>query len=164
MTKAKSTFEAIPILKKMLYGNNPHVLVLMGYGRYERHYYKINDKHELEVYGKSQLEEESLHNPIVKGKPTLDEDGRFLLKWEEGASFAYPINKEIEFQESGNVDLKIKKAFIVGTMHKSKDVKKGMFEDPIVLILVAVLFLLVVNLALLYFGFTSHGVDILGGQ
>lgn len=164
MTKAKSTFEMVPILKKMLYGDNPHVLVKMPHGKYERHYYKINEKNELLVYGKSREDEASLHNPTVKGKPTYDSDGRFLLRWTYGEDFAYPIDSQVDFRESLNTDLKIQTAFTIGKMYNLKGAKKSPFDDPMMIVLILVLLAVVINLVMSYMGFTSLDANFLGGQ
>ena len=44
--KAKSIFEILKPIKKLIYKNHPHVLVKTTDGKYERHYYKINEKKE----------------------------------------------------------------------------------------------------------------------
>ena len=164
MTKAKSTFELLPILRKLLYGENPHVLVKMPHGKYERHYYKINEKNELLVYGKTQDQEESLHNPVVRGKPTFDNDGRFLLRWTYGDDFAYPLEEQKQFGETINTDLKIKKAFTIGTMYAMRGGKKSPFDDPVMLAIIFVVFLVLVNVVMTYLGLTDLGADFLGGQ
>jgi len=166
--KARAIFELIPPIKDLIYGKNPHVLVKKSYGKYERHYFKINENNELLVHGKHPDEEGSLYNPTIKGKPTYDADGRFFLKWDEKDKFAYPIDGADGFQDSVNIDLKIKTAYSIGFLNGRNNnptgAKKGFFDDKTNLILILLIIASIALLFLTYTGFTDLGVVFFGGQ
>jgi len=166
--KARAIFELVPAIKKLVYGNNPHVLVKKSFGKYERHYYKINEKNELLVYGKQPDEEMSLYNPSIRGKPTYDSDGRFFLKWDEKDKFAYPIDGADGFQDSLNIDLKIKTAYSIGFLNGRNNnptgAKKGFFDDKANLVMIFLVLASLILMFLTYTGFTDLGVVFFGGQ
>ena len=166
--KARAIFELLKPIKNLIYKNNPHVLVKMSDGKYERHYYKINEKKELLIHGKQPDEEGSLYNPIVKGTPSHEEDGRYFLKYVYGDNFAYPIDETRNFQDKINIDLKIKTAYSIGFLNGRNNNptggKKALWEDPIIMVLVLVVVATAINLFLNYTGFTDLGVVFFGGQ
>ena len=166
--KAKSIFEILKPIKKLIYKNNPHVLVKTTDGKYERHYYKINEKKELLIYGKQPDEEGSLRNPTIKGTPSHEEDGRYLLRYTEGENFAFPIDELRTFENKINIDLKIKTAYSIGFLNGRNNNpsggKKGIFEDPMNLVLIFLVIGTLISLFLIYTGFTDQGVIFFGGQ
>jgi len=166
--KAKALFELLGPIKKLVYKNNPHVLVKMPHGKYERHYYKINEKKELLIHGVQPDEEESLKNPILKGNPSYEDEGRFFLKYTWGDNFAYPIDEQKNFQDKVNIDLKLKTAYSIGYLNGRNNNptgrKKGLFEDPIIMVLIVVTIITIANVFFNYVGFTDLGVVFFGGQ
>lgn len=166
--KARAIFELVEPIKKLVYGNNPHVLVKMSHGIYERHYYKINEKNELLMYGKTAEEEGSLYNPIVKGKPTYEANGRFFLKHTVGDAFAYPLDEQKSFQDHVNTDLKIKTAYTIGFLNGRNNnpsgIKKALWEDPVMMVMGFMVIAMLVLLFLTYTGFTELEVVFFGGH
>jgi len=166
--KARSVFELIKPIKKLIYRNDPHVLVKMPHGKYERHYYQINEKNELLIHGKNAEEEGTLYNPIVKGKPSYEDEGRFFLKYIWGDNFAYPIDEQKNFQDSVNIDVKIKTAYSIGFLNGRNNNptggRKALWEDPIIMAMIIVIVITLLNAFFVYTGFTDLGVTFFGGQ
>ena len=165
--KAQGIIEWIPPLKTLMYKNNPRVLVKMPHGKYETHYYPINEKNELLVHGKSLEDEGSLYNPIVKGKPNFDDDGRYLLRWQYGEAYAFPLDSTTSFEQRVNHDMKIKTAYNIGFVSGRNTVhgqRKSMLDDPVVKMMIGVVLIVAVNLIITYLGLTDLGATIIGGQ
>lgn len=166
--KAKAIFELLKPIKNLVYKNNPHVLVKMPHGKYERHYFKINEKKELLIHGKQADEEGSLYNPVVKGRPSYEDEGRFFLKYTWGDNFAYPIDDPKDAQDKVNIDLKIKTAYSIGFLNGRNNNptggKKAPWEDPVTMVLIFVVIVTIINVLLNYVGFTDLGVVYFGGQ
>lgn len=167
--KQRAIIDLVPIIKDLIVGKKIKTIVRMNYGKFETHYYSVGDNNVLEAFSTAKESEEYVQNPKLMGKPTYDEDGRLICQWRWGQPFAFFLSHKLESNEMllkvyEMLDDKTNSILQTGIMigiHKNQGKKKGLLEDPVILAMIIVLFVVIANLVISYISFEKLGVDLL---
>ncbi|MFW6275101.1 MAG: hypothetical protein ACOC2M_00545 [bacterium] len=158
----------IPILDSMIYGDKAKVLIKQNYGKYETYYYDLDENRKLLIHDKEKTPEKAVHNPKILGKPTYDEDGRLICNWVYGEPFGYFMNHKLDSEEIlqkvyNELDDKVNQVLTTGItigMNRVKGVKKGLFEDPMIYVVLGTAVIALATAFMVYTGFKEQGIDI----
>ena len=155
------------IVPKFIYHNKVKVLVKKPYGKFETHYYDIDENNMIQVYDKKPNTIEGIKNPKIAGNPTYDKDGRLLCQWTEGEPIAFyllekvpadKLLKEIYTQMDEKGIQTLNTGIIVGMNRVKKPEKKGWLEDNMFYVLLAILAATVITGVMVYTGLEQLGV------
>lgn len=164
--KAHPLIEIIPIIKDLIYRDKVQTIVKMPFGKFETHYYDVDENSMLQVYSKTS-DEKSVNNPKILGLQTFDKDGRLICRWIQGQPFAFFMEEKTDASKMVReiyqmLDDKVNQTLTAGIaigMNKVKGVKKSLFDDPVIVALGVVFLALIAVLFISYTGFSELGVS-----
>lgn len=157
------------LIDSLMIGKKAIVYTKMAYGKVEKHAYQITPDGRLEIHSTKEDSSKKMYNPKIRGIPISDTKGRLVFTWDETKpEYAYSLFDADAFEGRKNYDDLFEQIYNaglnMGTLKARGGGRKSLLSDPIFL---AVMFLIIVgliNVALVYLGFTAHGVEIFGAQ
>lgn len=157
--------DRIPGIQKFVFWGKARVYIYKAYGKWETHYFPVNEKGVLEVYGNNKQDERTQYNPQVLGKPSYSVDGKLTFKWVEGEPFAYSLGETVKYDNVlkrvyNLLDDKMNQMLTVGIaigMNRARGMRKNIWEDPVFIAIAAIAILLFINTAITYLGIEQVG-------
>lgn len=157
------------LIDSIMIGKKAIVYAKMAYGKVEKHAYKVTADGRLEIHSTKEDGSKKMYNPKIRGVPISDTKGRLVFAWDETKpEYAYSLFDSTSFEDRKNFDDLLEQTYnsglAMGALKARGGGRKSLLNDPVFLAMMFVVVVTVINVVIVYLGFTAHEVEIFGGQ